>query len=73
MALKTLRHGNIGAVDELPRQTFCVFPCWHKTTLSRNAAQIGVDVDQFDGHFIMLPAPLVGHDIGVSDHGGMSQ
>jgi hypothetical protein len=46
---------------------------WHETTLSRNAAQIGADVDQFDGHFILLPTPLVGHDIGVSDHGGRSQ
>ena len=67
-----------GAVVSGPFTTclgrFVVFlRVWHKRMLARNAAQIGAGVDQFDGHLIMRPAPLVGHGIGVSGHGGRSQ
>ena len=45
----------------------------HKLPLARNAAQIGVGVDQFDGHLIMRLALLVGRGIAVFDHGGRPQ
>jgi uncharacterized membrane protein len=48
---------------------FCVFlGVLCKTTVSRNAVQIGVSIEQFGGHLIMRPVPLVVHGFWAAGH-----
>ena len=39
-----------------------------KPTVSRNAVQIGVSIEQFGGHLIMRPVPLVVHGFWAAGH-----
>lgn len=63
--------GAIGAALTNNLSCFAVFgSCERKAALSRNAVQIGVNLDQCDRHIVMLISPWVGHGTEISDRGG---